>query len=291
MDLVRAADAYFDAVPRQGADAIEVGPFTLFRTRGAWNYYARPTVGGRQPVTGADLAELDRVRSELALPLALEWLPDCCPSLEAVARDYGLVVHDYVLMSLEAGAAERGGLSTPAEPGRDTPAASGVSVRLVDPADPEDPAVPAARAVADVAFGPAGSAPGRAGVDERNEMLGLLSPLLVEQVRERIATGAMVLAVAERDPEGVVGSGAYQPVGDVAEIVGVATLPALRCQGVATALSALLARAAFADGITLLVLSAGSESVARVYAASGFQRTGRSLAAEPPSGDDGGAVP
>jgi len=286
MRVIRLADAYLDAVPRTDADALAVGPFTLFRSHGAWSYYARPALGISRTITGSDLAELDRVRRELSLPLALEWLPDCCPSLETVVREYGLAVHEYVLMALRPNSLDQErptGAVGPAGYRTGGPVAlpHGVTVRLVDPDDPDDPAVPAARAVADVAFGVGGTAPGPVGINERNAMLQGLSPVVVEQMRERIAAGRMVLAIAEREPDGVVGSGAYQPVGEVAEIVGVATLPVVRRQGVATVVSALLASSAFAGGAALVVLSAGSEDIARVYAASGFQRIGRSLAAEP----------
>lgn len=276
--LVAAADAYLDAVPRGDADAVEVGPLTLFSSRGAWNYYARPSIAGNQAVTAADVARLGEVCRELSLPLSLEWLPDVCPSLEPAAREHGLVVHDYVLMALL-------GAPTAAKPG---PASTGLSVRVLDPDDPEDPAVPMGRAVADVAFGAAGTAPaempgpaGAPGIAERNDRLRRLDPVVIDQLRDRMATGAMVMAVSEREPDGVVGSGAYQQVGDVAEVVGVATLPALQRQGIATAVSALLARTAVGRGVRLLILSAGDKDIARIYAGVGFTSIGRSLAAEP----------
>jgi N-acetylglutamate synthase-like GNAT family acetyltransferase len=274
LEFVRQADAYLDAVPRGDAEAIEVGPFTLFRTRGVWNYYARPTPNLNQPVTLADLVELDRVCQGLGLPLSLEWLPDCCPTLESAVVDYGLTVHEYVLMTLLRSERAPGDASS-----RTARLPAGMSVRLLQP---DDPAVPAARAVADVSFGVGGTAAASVGLAERAEMLQAMRPEVVSTVRSRMAAGKMVLAVAEHDTDGVVGSGAYQPVGDVAEIVGVATLPYVRRRGLATAISSLLADAAFASGVRLVLLSAGSEDIARVYTETGFRRIARSLAAEPP---------
>ncbi|MFF5704333.1 GNAT family N-acetyltransferase [Streptomyces sp. NPDC012794] len=76
-------------------------------------------------------------------------------------------------------------------------------------------------------------------------------------------------------------SGQYNPVGDVAEIVGVGTLPAARRQGLALGVTAALVVAARARGARTVFLSAGDEDVARIYARAGFRRVGTALIAEP----------
>ena len=70
-------------------------------------------------------------------------------------------------------------------------------------------------------------------------------------------------------------------VDDVAEIAGVATLPAARRRGVGAALTAALARRLLDAGTDLVFLSAGSEDIARVYLRAGFRRVGTACIAEP----------
>ena len=68
---------------------------------------------------------------------------------------------------------------------------------------------------------------------------------------------------------------------DVAEIVGVATLPSARRRGLGAALTATLARQLLDAGTDLVFLSAGSEEIARVYLRVGFRRIGTACIAEP----------
>jgi predicted GNAT family acetyltransferase len=70
-------------------------------------------------------------------------------------------------------------------------------------------------------------------------------------------------------------------VDDVAEIAGVATLPAARHRGLASAVTATLAHALRDAGTDLVFLSAGSEEIARVYLRVGFRRIGTACIAEP----------
>ena len=80
-------------------------------------------------------------------------------------------------------------------------------------------------------------------------------------------------AVAEGE-YGPVAAGAHQPVGDVTEIVGVATLPAVRRQGLGGAVTGALVEDALERGVETVFLSAGSDDIARVYARLGFRRVG-----------------
>jgi predicted GNAT family acetyltransferase len=88
-------------------------------------------------------------------------------------------------------------------------------------------------------------------------------------------------AVAESEA-GVLAVGSYQPVGETAELVGVATLPEARRRGLAGAVTALLARHALEHGVRNLLLSAQDDDVARVYERVGFRRVGSTHAAERP---------
>jgi len=72
-----------------------------------------------------------------------------------------------------------------------------------------------------------------------------------------------------------------QRVGDVAEVAGVATLPSARRRGLGAAITAALARHAVDSGADVVLLSAGSDDVARVYVRVGFRRIGTACIAEP----------
>lgn len=72
-----------------------------------------------------------------------------------------------------------------------------------------------------------------------------------------------------------VGAAMYTDIlGGVAELVGIATLPEYRRQGIGGALTVFAARTAFADGAELLFLTAASEEAGRVYQRVGFQLAG-----------------
>jgi ribosomal protein S18 acetylase RimI-like enzyme len=147
------------------------------------------------------------------------------------------------------------------EPGR------GVTLRLLDA---DDDALAAARAVQHVGFAAEGTAPGPQGRPERDEATnddGLAF------IRDRIARRLTVMAVAELE-SGPAAAGQHQPVGTVTEVVGVATLPAFRRQGLGGAVTGLLAEDALAHGAETIFLSAGSDAIARVYARVGFKRVG-----------------
>ena len=88
-------------------------------------------------------------------------------------------------------------------------------------------------------------------------------------------------AVVTSPTDGIVATGALMRDGDTAEIAGVATLPSARGRGYASQLTALLARRALADGVSLIFLSAGDDDVARLYSRVGFRRIGTACIAEP----------
>ena len=68
------------------------------------------------------------------------------------------------------------------------------------------------------------------------------------------------------------------PRDGLAELVGIATLEPLRRRGVATAVTARLARVAFEQGVTAAFLTAADEGAGRVYERAGFRRVGTMLA-------------
>jgi GNAT superfamily N-acetyltransferase len=267
--LLERIERYLDGVPRSATRQETVGPFTLFAQDQAWPYYARPAIGGPPPAHVAEVtAVLDRQR-ELALPETIEWVDENCPSLASLARDAGLEVHALPLMVLTGTPADR------------LPA--GHAVRLLDP---DDRALAAAIAVAHVGFATDGTAVGVAGSSERDIAASKLTDGHLAFVRERLRAGRTVTAIAE-DDDGPVGVGSHQPAADVTEVVGVATLPAFRRRGIGAAITAALVADARQRGVDLILLSAGSDEVARVYAKVGFVRVGTFCEAERTAQPDG----
>src|SRR6266511_865512 len=94
------------------------------------------------------------------------------------------------------------------------------------------------------------------------------------------AVGGTAVGLVGGDPVSV---GSHQPVGEVSEVVGVATLPAMRRRGIGAAVTGLLVADAVGRGVETLFLSAGSDEIARVYERTGFRRVGTACIAEPPS--------
>ncbi|GAA1557501.1 GNAT family N-acetyltransferase [Streptomyces globosus] len=261
-------EAYYDTAPRAGgARAEDFGPLTLFVREGTgWPYYARPALGS-SGATAGDVARVRERQRELGVPQAFEWVAETSPWLRAAAEEAGLRVHAHPLMVLEQSAP-----AGPAHPG----------VRLIGP---DDALLPAAVAVPLLAFADPGTAVGAAGPAElAAAMEQPLAAARRESVSADLASGRTALAVAVQDGT-VLASGQYIPVGDTAEVVGVATLPAARRRGLALGVTAALVADALARGARTVFLSAGDEAVARVYARAGFRTVATALIAEPADED------
>lgn len=262
MNLLTEVDDYLHAAPLSGADPEEVGPFTLFRSTIAWPYYARPRPGSEQAIEAADIEQLRTRCAELDLPLNLEWVVETCPSLSAAAAAAGLEVVEHPLLVLD-----------PASFKPTTAAARTTILPAVESVLRE------ARGVANVAFGEPGTAVGSGGVADREAKTAKISAEMSKLFLDRAQAGFSINAGAATD-DGLVASGVHQPVGKASEIVGVATLPAMRRQGLAAAVTSCLAEHAFAMGVSLVLLSAESDAVAAVYERVGFRRIGHAGAAE-----------
>ncbi|MGR4879113.1 GNAT family N-acetyltransferase [Streptomyces sp. LARHCF249] len=257
-------ERYYDTVPRVGgARAEDFGPLTLFVQEGdGWQYYARPALGG-PAATAADVERVLARQRELKVPESFEWVAETSPSLRAAAEAAGLHVHAHPLMVLDPSAA---------------PVPAHADVRLLEAGDP---LLAAAVTVPALAFAAPGTAIGEAGPAE---LAAATADPGAEARRARVsgmlASGRTALAAAVRDGV-VLCSGQYNPVGDVAEVVGVGTLPSARRQGLALAVTAALVAQALERGARTVFLSAGDEDVARVYARIGFRHVGTALIAEP----------
>ncbi len=237
-----------------------IGPFTLFVNKhpGGFPYYARPSLGANA-FSSDDVERVRERQRKLDIPETFEWVHETTPALASATLGSGLALHQHPLQVLE----------------RALPVSSleGITIRLVSADD-----VDLARisAVAHVAFDSPGTAVGERGV----EALEAARPDSLEHQRQRLRNGLTITAAAFTDAGDPVAAGSHQPVGDVSEIVGVGTLPALRRRGIGAAVTALLARDALTR-VRAVFLSAGDDDVARMYERIGFRRVATACIAEP----------
>jgi GNAT superfamily N-acetyltransferase len=242
-------------VPRSAARTEECGPFTLFVGTGPWPYYARPRLGETHEFTADDVRVARARKQALGQPEAFEWVHETTPSLLDAAEEAGLEVLQAPLMVLD-----RSAWRSPDPP-------RGLTLRILEA---DDPALAIARAVQYVGF----AAPGTAtGPESRKERDAAADDGGLDFLRERLRTRITVMAVAEGEL-GPVAAGQHQPVDSVTEVVGVATLPSVRRQGLGAAVTGALVEDALAHGAAIVFLSAGSEQIGSVYRRIGFRRVG-----------------
>ena len=259
MELLDRIDAYCDAVPRPVTRAEDFGSLVLFVREGeGWPYYARPRRGGPEP-SAADVARVRERQRALGIPETFEWIDDVSPAMRAAATEAGVPPNDHPLM---------------VHRGVDVPAAV-LDVRLVAP----DEELAELASVAPVAFANPGTAVGEAGDAELRKLVATRRPEADEALRERLRSGAGVLAVGYLDGRPVA-SGMHLPVDGVTEVVGVGTVPAARRRGFGAAVTAALVEDARRRGVETVFLSAGSDEIARLYASLGFERIGTACIAE-----------
>ena len=268
-DLLARLEQYYDEVPRGRARAEEVGPFTLFVATTGWPYYARPRLGVTGPFSPDDVRVVLARQRELGVPQAIEWVDETTPGLYDGVVAAGVPVERCPLLVLD---------------GR--PRGDSGTARVLDVAVGADVAdVAASRAAVSVGFASPGTAAGEAGVAERDAALTSKYAAVADTLLDSMRAGRLIQAAVydEGDPAvGPVGGGSYSPVGSVAEIAGVAVLPAYRRRGLAGQLTIALAEHALAHEVTTVFCSAQSDDVARVYEAVGFRRVATACVAELP---------
>ncbi len=264
-DLLRRLEAYYDGVPRRFARTEECGPFTLFLGEpGGWTYYARPRLGGDGLFTPDDVTAAVARLAELGLPQNVEWVHETTPALLDAVRATGVFeLEELPLLALEGDLT----VTTP-------PLPDDVTVRLLGPDDAD--AVAASRAVSEVGFAAEGTARGGAGPAERD---AVLKPAQ-QRVLDLLDEGTVRVAVAEHAELGQLATGRTLPLAGVTEVMGVATLPSARRQGLGAAVTAALVEDARHLGLTTVFLTASSPEVARIYAGIGFRPLGTGWVAE-----------
>jgi ribosomal protein S18 acetylase RimI-like enzyme len=264
-DLLQTLTRYHDVAPRSVLRAEPLGSFVLFFSEEplGWRYCARPALGAGSIEPG-DLAAVRARQRDLGIPEVFEWIEETTPWMGAVMAAAGMAVVSHPLMVLA--------------PKVELPAVelTGIELSLVHAGDPDLARI---GAVANVAFAsPDPAAAGAPGLEALEAARAERDPATVEIERRHLRSGVIVRAVARI--EGVpVATGGVQPFEDVANIVGVATLPAFQRRGLGQAISALLVRHALGQGARVVSLTAASNDVARMYAGVGFRRVGSSCMA------------
>jgi ribosomal protein S18 acetylase RimI-like enzyme len=103
-----------------------------------------------------------------------------------------------------------------------------------------------------------------------------------EDLRNSMRRGGLAfLARLDGRPAGI--ASCTVPLDGLTELAGIATLPEYRRHGVATAVTAAAAQAAFAQGVEAAFLTAGDEQAGRVYQRVGFRSRATVLAYSTPS--------
>ena len=251
-------------MPRAVVRTEAIGPFTLFVNEGhGWRYYARPTPG-TTVFTAADVEAVRARQRALSQPEEIEWVLERAPGVGHAVESGGMRWRAHPLMHL------------PREAFTSADAPADVELTLMPPHG--DLAVTSA--VASVAFAAGGTSVGIRDDAAVDAAVDAADPETMASYRERLAEGFTVMAVAHLGSDAVA-VGSYQPSEGIAEITGIATLPAFRRRGIGGALTTFLARDAFSRGVGTVFLSADDDEVARVYGRLGFVRIGSAGAAEP----------
>ncbi len=100
-------------------------------------------------------------------------------------------------------------------------------------------------------------------------------PSVVDSAATRFTRRIAVLAYADEEIAG--GGMCLEPIAGVVELVGIGVREEFRKRGIGGAITAELARLAFAGSVDLAFLTPGNEDTARIYERAGFERTDEML--------------
>lgn len=225
-----------------GRDAVQVGPFVaLIDPDDPMRYvnYAVPDAGSTPTAADARaLAEAMQARERLP---RLEYVESEAPGLAAVLEEAGYACEARLdLMTCTPQAL------------RDPPLPDGARLERVDEASPPE-LQRRLRVTQRTAFGVPG-----------------------EGEHEGMGSSIGILATLDGQPAA---AGVYtSPADGLSEVAGIGTLEPFRRRGLAAALTAALARSAFADGVDIAFLTPGDDDTRRVYERAGFTATSTVLA-------------
>jgi GNAT superfamily N-acetyltransferase len=238
---------YVRTVTTRDRDVEHVGPFTATfdpHTTSPFLSYAFPD-DGAQP-TAADVAALAEAYRHRDRVPRLEFLPAVAPAVEPALVAGGFTVEARLaVMTCAVGEAV------------DLEPSPGI---VIEPPVTDDD-LRGMRIAQHAAFGVAEP---EAGAGE------------IARQRASLAAGALMLLARDATTGAIVGGGvATVPAEGVTEVAGIGVLESHRRRGMAGAITAGLARAAFAAGQTTVWLTPGHDDAHRVYARAGFADTTR----------------
>jgi ribosomal protein S18 acetylase RimI-like enzyme len=238
---------YLRAAASRTRDTEQIGPFWATFSRSSDNpflNYAIPD-GGATPSPADVAALIDAYRRRGRRP-RLEYLPGLAPAVEAALVAAGFSVEGRLPLMICPPGAER-----------DLPIPDGIEL-----------------------IAPGSDAELRAMIAAQHEAYGDPAPTSgeVERRKAHLAAGGIAVLAREVATGEAAGAGICDvPIDHTSELAGVGVRARFRRRGIAGALTAWLARRAFAAGVTTLFLMAAREEEARIYARVGFSTTSEIL--------------
>jgi ribosomal protein S18 acetylase RimI-like enzyme len=238
MPLIMRLQAFLSASAASTREVVPVPPFTAYlHPTDSLKYFNYAIPDGDVEPGGDDVAHLRAAFAERERLPRLEWIEEAAPRVAPALERAGMT--EELRTPLMACAPEE----------IVEPEVEGATVGVVLPDDVRELVN-----VQRVAFGQA--------------------PLAEGEQPSHLGAGAVLARIGG---EAVSGASWTAVVDDHSEIVAVATAEPWRGRGLAGAVTAAAARAAFGSGASTCVLSPGDETALRVYARAGFRRVATML--------------
>ena len=239
-------NAYLRKVAPQGREAQRIGPFlATFHPDNANPFvsYAIPD-DDAEPTPAEIEALVAAYRTRDRVP-RLEYAPQAAPGVEPALLAAGFEIEF------------RPPFMTCEQP-QPIAAPDGFVVRMID--GPQD--LRRTAHLLDLAYAEHGHPP----MDDDDRLIGFVA-----------GGGGVALAWAAASGEAA-GGGMFTPIaGAMTEVAGIGVLPAFRCRGLASALTAVLTAEAFRRGVEMAFLTPGGNHAQRAYERAGFRAAGEML--------------
>jgi ribosomal protein S18 acetylase RimI-like enzyme len=240
MIVAERVQASIRAVNAADRDSVPAGPCTLYRHRTSDHPYLNYAVPEAGATRWDEIDDLRRAFGSRGLRPRLEFVAECAPGLEEALAAGGFALEARIpVMTCPAGG-------------------------LVDVLAPTGVTIAPVGSAADV----------RAYLEVGAEAFGEPPPS-DEQVERSNPPVRGLLARIDGVPAG---TGSRSAIAEgVSEITGIGVRERFRRRGIAAAITAAAAAAAFADGAELCFLTPGDEGAERVYTRAGFVRAGTTM--------------